>query len=44
VAFRQSDEEMYPDMLAIRQLIKQGAILRALTPLIFADTVEGETA
>ncbi|AFE58615.1 HAL/PAL/TAL family ammonia-lyase [Rahnella aceris] len=44
VAFRQSDEEMYPDMLAIRQLIKQGDILRALTPLIFADTVEGETA
>ena len=41
VAFRQSDEEMYPDMLAIRQLVKQGDIYRALEPLIFPDPAHG---
>jgi histidine ammonia-lyase len=44
VAFRQSDEEMYPDMLAIRLLVKHGDIYRVLEPLIFPEPAHGGLA
>ncbi|KQN51769.1 histidine ammonia-lyase [Serratia sp. Leaf50] len=44
VAFRQSDTEMYPDMLAVRELIQQGDIYQALEPIIFPAAVNGGLA
>ncbi|NDL64119.1 HAL/PAL/TAL family ammonia-lyase [Acerihabitans arboris] len=44
VKFRQQDDEIYPDMLAIRQLIAQGRLLQVLQPIIAADAANGDRA
>ncbi|HEY0208301.1 aromatic amino acid ammonia-lyase [Acerihabitans sp.] len=44
VAFRQRDDEMYPDMLAIRRLIADGRLSHALQPLLVAGAATGETS